>query len=286
MLLPPSRSVVFNKNITNNDGLLAGELMQADNLNYAQANNVIENFVSDCKAKLEKQRRLELPGLGILFNNTDGNILFEQAAEINFSISAFGLFPVSAVKIETKAEGIKPKNGLQYRVDKSSAPKRLKIGARLAVASSLILLVFTLVFFATKQQNLKGNLATLNIFSGKEEVKTVPSASVKTETKTEPKIIEPDTAHAATTAVVKPKAVIGEWYEQPFQIVMGCFSVKQNAYKLIYQLEKQHLQADIAGKNAKGLYIVSSAGFDSETDARRALAEIKTAYPQAWLLKR
>ena len=68
--------------------------------------------------------------------------------------------------------------------------------------------------------------------------------------------------------------------------MVGCFAVKQNAYKLINQLEGQNLTAGIAGQNANNLYVVSVAGYEDKEAARKKLSEIKEQYPGAWLYKR
>src|ERR1700744_3717819 len=60
ILLPPSKSIVFNKNLSNNDGLLAGYIMRKENATYQQATSIIENFVNHCKQQLETQKRFEL----------------------------------------------------------------------------------------------------------------------------------------------------------------------------------------------------------------------------------
>jgi len=102
-----------------------------------------------------------------------------------------------------------------------------------------------------------------------------------------PTVILPDTtASVDKTSVIKSNPIIEEWYKEPYQIVVGCFSVKQNAFKLINQLEKQNLQASIAGQNTKSLYVVSVAGYADEADARKKLIQIKQQYPAAWLFKR
>jgi nucleoid DNA-binding protein len=83
ILLPPSKSIVFNKNLANNDGLLAGYIMQKENASYQQATSVIENFVNQCKQQLETQKRFEISGLGVLYKSAENVILFEQDISCN-----------------------------------------------------------------------------------------------------------------------------------------------------------------------------------------------------------
>ena len=88
--------------------------------------------------------------------------------------------------------------------------------------------------------------------------------------------------------MIKSNTVIAgnNLYNGPFQIVVGCFSIEQNAHKLIKQLHDQNIEAGISGQNARGLYIVSVAGFTSENLARTKLNQVKQHYPSAWIMVR
>ena len=299
MLLPPSKSIVFNKNLSNNDGLLAGHIMLQEQLNYQQANQVIEQFVQHCKKQLAAHKRFEISNLGVLYTSRENTILFEQDYRINYNIQGFGLPPVSALKLIQPLLEPEKKPNLQYRTIKPIADKADKNGKtfqRIAIAASLAFCIITLLFVATKQNPWNDVQASLNpflpnnpkILVGEQKNKaSLPEADA---VKAEPVVIKPtvvpDTVHADKTAVVKPAETIAAWYEQPYQVVVGCFAVKQNAFKLINQLEKQNLQASIAGQNAKNLFVVSVAGYLDEKQARKKLAEIKAQYPAAWLFKR
>ena len=300
ILLPPSKSIVFNKNLANNDGLLAGYIMQKENATYQQATSIIENFVNDCKQQLETQKRFELSGLGVLYKSAENTILFEQDVSVNHNTYAFGLPAVAAIKLVTKIEkeaktiAIKP--ALHYREVVVPVTKVKKPIRRIAIAASLAFVVITLMFLVTKQNPLNNVMATFSPFKGNvkpvTETKIIPVIKPilkieKENIAVKPTVVLPDTtASIDKTSVVKSTAVIEEWYKQPYQIVVGCFSIKQNAFKLINQLEQQNLQATIAGQNSKNLYVVSVAGYTDEADARKKLIQIKQQYPAAWLFKR
>lgn len=300
VLLPPSKSIVFNKNLSNNDGLLAGYIMQKENATYQQATSIIENFVSYCKQQLETQKRFELSGLGVLYKSAENTILFEQDVKVNHNTYAFGLPAVTAVKLIKKVEKeekiVAVKAPLHYREVVVPVAKVKKPIRRIAIAASLAFCVITLMFLVTKQNPLNNVMATFSPFKGNVKPATQTNVNVVKPTITnvekekvivKPSVILPDTtASIDKTSVVKSTPVIEEWYKQPYQIVVGCFSVKQNAFKLINQLEQQNLQASIAGQNAKNLYVVSVAGYADEVDARKKLTQIKQQYPAAWLFKR
>ncbi len=286
-LFPPSKSIVFNKNLSNNDGLLAGYIMQKESATYQQANTIIENFVSSCRQLLETQKRFEINGLGVLYRNNENTILFEQDVRINYNPSAFGLPIVSAIKLIKEEKVVASKPELQYRQITSVAkPKTMR---RAVVATSVAVLIIIILFISTKQNPIDNAMATFSPFMTKSKIvfaETKINEAIKPiVTKVKP-IVAPDTTSIDKTIVVKTTKIIEEWYKQPFQIVVGCFAVKQNAYKLINQLEGQSISASIAGQNAKNLYVVSIAGYEDEKAARKKLTEMKKQYPAAWLYKR
>ena len=286
-LFPPYKSIVFNKNLSNNDGLLAGYIMQKESATYQQANTIIENFVSNCRQLLETQKRFEVSGLGVLYKNNENTILFEQDVRINYNPNAFGLPVVSAIKLIREEKVVEVKPELQYRqITPAQKPKTVR---RIIIAALGAVLIITLILFTSKQNIFDSALASLNPFWANSKA-TVVKNNIKeiikpTTVKIDSKMA-PDTSGIDKTNVVKPVKIAEEWYEQPYQVVVGCFAVKQNAYKLINQLEGQNLTAGIAGQNAKNLYVVSVAGYEDKEAARKKLAEIKEQYPAAWLYKR
>ena len=297
ILLPPSKSIVFNKNLSNNDGLLAGYIMQKENASYQQATSIIENFVQHCKQQLETQKRFELCDLGVLYKSAENSILFEQDVRINHNTNAFGLPAVTAIKLVKEEKVLPVKPNLQYRdVALPTTKAAKKPIRRIAVAASMAVCVIALMFLVTKQNPLNNVMATFSPFKGniipktESKINAVIKPSVTRAEKENivvvPPVVAPDTVSVDKTAVVKSTEMISDWYKQPYQIVVGCFAVKQNAYKLINQLEQQNLPASIAGQNAKNLYVVSVAGFADEASARKKLLQIKEQYHSAWLFKR
>ena len=101
-------------------------------------------------------------------------------------------------------------------------------------------------------------------------------------------MIKPDAAHSDKTSVIKNTALISgnNLYNGPFQIVVGCFAIEGNAHKLIKQLHDKNIEAGISGQNARGLYVVSLAGFTSENLARTKLNQVKQNFPSSWIMVR
>lgn len=69
-----------------------------------------------------------------------------------------------------------------------------------------------------------------------------------------------------------------------FQIIAGCFGVKENAENLVNELKKKSFSAAILDKN-KGLHRVTAGGFDSKESAEKALENFRSEGYSGWILK-
>jgi len=309
MLLPPGKSLVFNKNLSNNDGLLAAHIMQKQSLQFKEAVAKIEQWVSEGRRQLETKKRLELESTGLLYYNSENTLLFEPSLQKSHEMNSFGLVAVNAVKLskEDNTQTIEEKEfvdrTLQGRIAGTKTLMRISV-----VVSSILLFTFLLLFTA-KQLPISNALASLNPFASEEPVYKTQNYNLETllnstEKKTAKElvtntvklsstsektfVVRPDTVHTDKTAVIKSNfnSASIHTFEGPFQIVVGCFAVKQNAQKLIHQLKNQNTEAGISGQNAKGLYVVSVAGFTSESLARAKLNKVKQNFPSAWMMVR
>lgn len=111
LLSPPSKAIIFNRNLINNDGLLMNHLSVNENLSYNEASNFVNEFVILCKNQLSSGKRIEFDELGVLYEDNEKTLQFRPDFSVNFLTDSFGLFPVvakelvqSVQKIEAKTE--------------------------------------------------------------------------------------------------------------------------------------------------------------------------------------
>jgi hypothetical protein len=95
---PPAKTVIFNKYLSNNDGLLAHKIIATDNISYEQAIIEISRFVGEIKAALSISKRFEIDKVGVLFLDPANNICFKPSST-NFLIKSFGLPIVKAIPL-------------------------------------------------------------------------------------------------------------------------------------------------------------------------------------------
>ena len=109
LLSPPSKAIIFNRNLINNDGLLTNHLSVNENLSYTEASNFVNEFVVICKNQLSSGKRIEFDELGVLYEDNEKTIQFRPDFSVNFLTESFGLFPVVAKELVYSVQNIEAK---------------------------------------------------------------------------------------------------------------------------------------------------------------------------------
>ena len=106
-IYPPSKRVLFNSNLLNNDGLLANYVSTQISKNYAESLELIEEVSTKWKSKLSKGQRVSIGEVGFLYE-VDNKIQFEQDREFNLFLGAYGLSSVNFLPLveQEKAQTI------------------------------------------------------------------------------------------------------------------------------------------------------------------------------------
>lgn len=105
-ILPPSKGILFNPNLTNNDGLLGNAVSKGEGIKYPEALIFIRNQVEKWKNSLEEGKRVEIGEVGFLYQQ-NGVVIFEQSREVNLLLSAYGLGSITFVNFSSIVEAKK-----------------------------------------------------------------------------------------------------------------------------------------------------------------------------------
>lgn len=106
LFTPPSKQVFFNRHLQNNDGLLVNSIAAAVPCSFEEAQKEVRIFADAVQSELKNGRKVELPHLGTLSKDPEGNISFERAPDLNFLVEAFGLSSFQSLPIIR--EGVAP----------------------------------------------------------------------------------------------------------------------------------------------------------------------------------
>ena len=269
ILSPPNKTILFNSQLKENDGLLINHISIHEKISLENAKNELLKFVDQCKSNLKKFRSLRFEKIGLFTLSDEGNILFTQDSNVNYNINSYGFQDLINNKItrdhskviEESLKIIKTKNRL--------TPKRmLKAAAILIPLLGISLLSVTQEKTINQVYNQIAELNPLSFFETKVEEKvekTIPTKEIKKE------IERP--------ILSVPVEVIAE---KKFYIIAGAFGVEENANKLKARLNSWDYNSTIIKKN--DIMRVSYDEFTTKEEAILSLAKIRKENPQAWIL--
>ena len=137
LFLPPSKQLLFNKNLINNDGLLISEYASLNTIEYSRSQSEIEEFVIELKIKLNSKQAVHIDRVGTLSYDLEGNLVFEQDRYFNLLLSSYGLNQVQFIANK------------EVEINKQPSPEQEKAPIRkinylkYAAAACLLPLAFT-----------------------------------------------------------------------------------------------------------------------------------------------
>jgi cell division septation protein DedD len=294
---PPSKNIVFNKNLKNNDGLLANFIATSENTNYQEALKYINHFVDLSYAQLKKGVKVNIDEVGVLFLDVERNIQFEPSTT-NYLLDVFGMsqFQSPAIKRDTVTKRIEK----EFK-DRGAIPIEKKRGnVKRYVALAIVApLVFAMIWIPLKTDLLKNiNYSNLNPFASKEFKNPIAPVNPKTTvvlsstnndtTVTKMAVLTPvqpvtDVLVKADTTAVANSTDANLNFK--FHLVAGCFQIEDNAINFVRTLKQQNIDAAIIGQNNKGLYVVSCADFATRKEALNGLENLRKLKPNAWLYR-
>lgn len=307
LISPPAKSILFNKNLQNNDGLLVNFIMEAQGLSYNEANEQVIKFAHNCSSSLQSKQRLEINGVGVLFLNAEHSIQFEPQADVNYLIESFGLFSVNAEEIVSqKAEKIIELSDRKVVVEKENNSKKYLRIAAISLAAPVLALG---IFFSLSNKQMKNTVTSafgISTESASYEKSNYKKSVYSYTAKPVPNVIVDANGYAGialsednyvfvnvSDTVAADKTVVKKVLHHvvknnnstgKYKIVVGCFSVEENAQRLVNTLHDRNINASITGKNKNGLHVVSAGSTNNVDEARMLLQTIRQNYPSAWMM--
>ena len=310
-LIPPSKTITFNAQLKQDDSVLVIWLQNSLNCSPAEALVHLHDFAEFCTAILATRRRLSLDGIGFFYLDFENNISFEPQSDANFLTDSFGLTALQLNKIET----IEPvvKNNSVF-IDRTTAlPEKVtntqtkRHYQHLVTPLVLVVVLFSLLIVFVSNNKISGPLrASVFGTNNKGVYEPIPYADLK--------LIDPEkgnTAYVAdangiATIQLNNKTIAVKAIEFPesnlnhgershfrhkksmhstsqFEIVLGCFTILENANKMADKVSAQNISAIVSEKNDKGMYVVSSGNYGDKESAIADLAIIKNKFPKAWI---
>lgn len=284
---PPTKKILFNINLKQNDGLLANAVAGAFGTSYSDACRMIDEFSEECRFTLKTEKPFILPQVGQLYPGKEGIIQFEQDQSSNLLMDAFGLIPfISPPVIGNSSPFGHAWNHSNRRIQRSAKkyilPRALKWVAVIAFPIGVAAVVGV-----TQYDKLSANFANnagilSSVFTRfskaspdeKKQAPVIPAIKVV-------KAGKISISSAAPAAVVKTAIRLDDRYA----VIVGAFRVQANAEKLVSELQDKGIEASIFDRSRTGLFRVTIGTSPDRANAGQLLAMAKsTDFIGAWIL--
>ena len=254
-IFPPSKLIVFNKNLSINDGLLINHISKKEKLSIDDSKNIVFDFSKKITDSLMSERSMRLNNIGLFTLGSEDNIIFHQDIANNFDLNSFG-FESFQIQKKTKTKKI-------IDINQPSTTKKISYKAA-AVLIPLILLSLTNILLDTSTNNINIQKSDLNFFK-KSKVSNLDVAKNK---------IEKEIEKIETITTPKTKN---------YHVIAGAFIEKSNAKKLNNSLIESNFNSEIL-LSENGYHRVSYNSFESKENAIIELEKLKRINKSAWIL--
>lgn len=97
---PPKKSILFNRQLIANDGLLIATYAQRLGVSFDHAQSTVNALIRSWDEQLRSEVRISIDRVGILYLDAERNICFEQDRFSNLLLQSFGLTSVRFVSSE------------------------------------------------------------------------------------------------------------------------------------------------------------------------------------------
>jgi hypothetical protein len=312
LFLAPSKQLLFNKNLLNNDGLLISEYASINAIEYSKSQIDIEEFVLDLKSKLNSKQSVHIERVGKLSYDIEGNLVFEQDRYFNLLLSSYGLSHVQF--IANKEPEINEPSFKEKKI-KVKAPIRKINYLKYAAAACLLPLAFYSFWIPTHSGVLESGLISFKDFNPfyKKEIGVYSQQKMTTQQNDvlEKNIFENQITTSKNHRIglfkfdeginipirIEEKKIVKEILDvkienfqnkisktNAFEYIIGCFSNKENALVLISKLKKEGFAAQLAGGSP--LVRVSIGSADSDLQMQTIILKANEKGYTGWILKK
>ncbi len=315
-LQPPYKRITFNKQLQNNDGLLANLIASKERTSFRHASELIKEQVSIIEASLSSGERVVLKDIGELYLDVEKNLRFEQDMSNNYYLGSFGFGSIQATPIVHERQ--KREKVFKNREQEAISINRTRKLVPYIAAAAVMLLVGVSIGISViknKDTNFAEMIGLKEVYS--------PVYSMRTDIVDEGETISPgniafyafDLSEDETTitysfienrpssggVVVKVREGNNKEEKKPeetsvvpsvvadirnYHIIAGAFRDYSNAEGLANSLRNKGYSSSVFDNPKNNLHMVSYGGFASRQDAIEELYTIQTSLnPNAWVYK-
>ena len=268
---PPKKDVLFNQNLTYNDGLLINYLAKNLKLNYREAEQLTKKEVEDAWFKLEETGQVSFEGIGTFSYDKNHKLVFEPTITENFLTDSYGLSSFRFPPLNYQ-KSIHRLNSNYNSTEMNSGLKQTLKWAAIAIP---IVGILSLIPYIKNNNQQVANIGLPDSIVDEKPIEDthtsmVPdtnlSGMINKATDKRTALFYVETNHST----IKPQ--INE--NKNFYIIGASYKDKDNALTQAEDYLNKGYNAEIVESN--NLYRVSIASFDSKVNALHELRRLRS----------
>lgn len=271
---PPTKKLVFNSNLSYNDGLLINYLSQQLSVSYDEAKEMVRQSVEDVWIRLERGDSVEFDGIGSFQFGEGDALVFSPKITENLLTDSYGMFSFRFPPLSYKSSD-------EPIINNDNIRHMPNLNTRQILSYAAVLIpIAALIALIPVYQNSKSQSASV-IPIEDTVTATVPKSSVDNAiTESTDKRRALFYSETPAQKVETHKAAITDC---TYYIVGGSFKDKANAESYMKKYRKDGFESGIV--HADNLYRVTLGSFDDKVVALHELRRIRASekYSNAWL---
>lgn len=272
VILPPSRTLAFNRAVSMDDGLLANSYVRKYGMSPEEARLAIVRAASILHEHLDSERRVVCGNLGVLSMDEEDRMIFSPSSD-PLANTAFSEVPLSIAKeTDTPAESPVSEESTASGYYHFSISKRFtRIAAVLFAVCAVCLTVILNPIPADDREQRASVLPVESLISVKSEMPEKETAaevsSLEIQENENPEIPEVEKMHS-------------------HYLIVGTFSTEKEARRFSESCDKGEFSLEIVP--SRKVSRVAAAASDSREEMREILnsAECRKRFPGAWIWTR
>ncbi len=316
-IIPPSKAISFNKNLSKNDGLLINFIAEKNNIDYSKSKQYVADFVTDVFFKLDSNKKFVFDKIGEFVFDKSLNLIFEPYTTENYLSDSFGLSAINFPVLDSSVQKSISDNGGLKKLLLSSTAKKIYLVIPIIILLSIVSVKTNLLnnfslntsSITSVETGLSNNKKSDNIVERKIDSMTKKENALFYK---EPEFVIPkhydslviqimDTEASAnliadnvkiedTKTVLSVKAEVKkesskkEIVKGKYILVSGSYKNINRAKKRIEKLEKQGFSPEII--KYKGGYRISVASYNDKILAKKEAKRFKKQGVKSWVASR
>jgi hypothetical protein len=179
---PPRKSLLFNRQLINNDGLLVAELARTNEISFDEAFKLVQATVAEWNDTLKRGERVTIERVGFMFHDREKNLCFEQDRYFNLLLESYGLGSVHFIAkedLESVQEGAKirtldpaieetktqPGDDGKNVIEHPAASGNRRMWKYVAAAACILPIAFYSIWIPTKTDAIQSGVLSINDFN-------------------------------------------------------------------------------------------------------------------------